>query len=168
MIILLEATQMGGSCQQHSAQLSGSCQQHSAQLSGSCQQHSAQLSGSCQQHSAQLSGSCQQHSAQLRAVKLRGQCCCNAKTTGCWLLMPTGGLGLTAILSAKVEPYRPWAAHLASFGAQAALVAESAYYKLLIGRVLGYKEENIRHHIRVRMSCWEAAGKLRVHRGTCS
>eukprot|EP00775_Hariotina_reticulata_P012434 gene12434-12571_t len=59
-----------------------------------------------------------------------------------------GGLGLTAILAAKVEPYRPWAAHLASFGAQAALVADSVYYKLLIGRVLGYKEENIRHHIR--------------------
>lgn len=60
-----------------------------------------------------------------------------------------GGLGLTAILSGKAEPYRSWAAHLASFGAQAALIADSPYYKLLIGRVLGYKEENIRYHIQV-------------------
>jgi hypothetical protein len=60
-----------------------------------------------------------------------------------------GGLGLTAIITAKAEPFRSWGAHLASFGAQAALVAESPYYKLLIGRVLGYKEDNIVHHIRV-------------------
>jgi hypothetical protein len=62
-----------------------------------------------------------------------------------------GGLGLTAILCAKAEPWRAWGAHLAGFGAQAALVADSAYYKLLIGRMLGYKEENIRHHIQVGM-----------------
>jgi hypothetical protein len=61
-----------------------------------------------------------------------------------------GGLGLTAILCAKAEPWRAWGAHLAGFGAQAALVADSAYYKLLIGRMLGYKEENIHHHIQVR------------------
>jgi hypothetical protein len=60
-------------------------------------------------------------------------------------------LGLTAILCAKAEPWRAWGAHLAGFGAQAALVADSAYYKLLIGRMLGYKEENIRHHIQVSM-----------------
>eukprot|EP00195_Chlamydomonas_chlamydogama_P007386 CAMPEP_0202904644 /NCGR_PEP_ID=MMETSP1392-20130828/30463_1 /ASSEMBLY_ACC=CAM_ASM_000868 /TAXON_ID=225041 /ORGANISM="Chlamydomonas chlamydogama, Strain SAG 11-48b" /LENGTH=321 /DNA_ID=CAMNT_0049592387 /DNA_START=167 /DNA_END=1135 /DNA_ORIENTATION=+ len=58
-----------------------------------------------------------------------------------------GGLGLTAMLSAKKEPFKSWAAHLASFGAQAALVADSPYYKLLIGRVLGYKEEHIIAHI---------------------
>lgn len=29
-----------------------------------------------------------------------------------------GGLGLTAILAAQVEPFRSWGAHLASFGAQ--------------------------------------------------
>jgi len=52
-------------------------------------------------------------------------------------------------LSAKAEPFRSWAAHLASSGAQAALVADSPYYKLLIGRVLGYQEDNIRHHIQV-------------------
>jgi hypothetical protein len=33
---------------------------------------------------------------------------------------------------------------------QAALVADSPYYKLLIGRILGYAEPNIRHHILVR------------------
>ena len=33
---------------------------------------------------------------------------------------------------------------LASFGAQAALVAGSPYYQTLIGRCLGYKEENMR------------------------
>lgn len=32
---------------------------------------------------------------------------------------------------------------------QAALVADSPYYKLLIGRILGYAEPNIRHHIQV-------------------
>lgn len=63
--------------------------------------------------------------------------------------MCAGGLGLSAILAAKAEPFRPWAAHLASFGAQAALVADSPYYKLLIGRVLGYKEAHINHHIQV-------------------
>uniref|UniRef100_A0A383WD10 Uncharacterized protein n=1 Tax=Tetradesmus obliquus TaxID=3088 RepID=A0A383WD10_TETOB len=58
-----------------------------------------------------------------------------------------GGLGLTAILCAKAEPWRAWGAHLAGFGAQAALVADSAYYKLLIGRMLGYKEGHIHAHI---------------------
>jgi hypothetical protein len=56
---------------------------------------------------------------------------------------------LTAILCAKAEPWRAWGAHLAGFGAQAALVADSPYYKLLIGRMLGYREEHIRHHIQV-------------------
>lgn len=65
---------------------------------------------------------------------------------------PPGDLGLTAILSARAEPFRSWAAHLASFGAQAALVADSPFYKLLIGRILGYKEENIRFHIQVWLS----------------
>jgi len=37
----------------------------------------------------------------------------------------------------------------AAAGLQAALVADSPYYKLLIGRVLGYAEPNIRHHILV-------------------
>jgi hypothetical protein len=87
-----------------------------------------------------------QHGLQQRHVPSR--CCCSA-----------GGLGLTAIITAKAEPYRSWGAHLASFGAQAALVAESPYYKLLIGRVLGYKEDNIVHHIRVSgMEVGQSAG----------
>ncbi|KAK9831548.1 hypothetical protein WJX81_008629 [Elliptochloris bilobata] len=59
-----------------------------------------------------------------------------------------GGLGLTAILRAA-EPARfaARAAALAAFGAQAALVASSPFYQLLVGRVLGYREDNIRHHV---------------------
>lgn len=56
--------------------------------------------------------------------------------------------GLTAILCADVSPYRERAKHLASFGAQAALVAGSPYYQYLVGRVLGYKEANIDAHVR--------------------
>jgi len=67
-----------------------------------------------------------------------------------------GGLGLTLILAARQEPFRQWGAHLAGFGAQAALVAESPYYKMLIGRVLGYSEANILHHIKVEL--WGAEG----------
>ena len=40
------------------------------------------------------------------------------------------------------------AKHLASFGAQAALVAGSPYYQYLVGRVLGYREANIDAHVR--------------------
>jgi hypothetical protein len=53
------------------------------------------------------------------------------------------GAGLTAILYADREPFASWASHLASFGCQANLVAGSAYYKLLIGQLLGYKLENV-------------------------
>jgi hypothetical protein len=55
---------------------------------------------------------------------------------------------VTALVFADKQPFRAWAEHLASFGAQAALVADSPYYKLLIGRMLGYNEGNIHHHIR--------------------
>lgn len=61
-----------------------------------------------------------------------------------------GNLGLSAVVSAKKEPFRSWAQHLTTFGAQAALVADSAYYKMLVGRILGYKEENILHHVKVK------------------
>ena len=64
-------------------------------------------------------------------------------------MLDTGGSGLSAIITAKAEPWRSWGAHLASFGAQAALVADSPYYKLLIGRVLGYNEDNVLHHVKV-------------------
>lgn len=59
-----------------------------------------------------------------------------------------GGLGVTALVFADKQPFRAWAQHLASFGAQAALVADSPYYKLLIGRMMGYSEQNIHHHIK--------------------
>ena len=51
--------------------------------------------------------------------------------------------GLTALVFPNRSPYRERAEFLASFGAQAALVAGSPYYQTLIGRCLGYKEENI-------------------------
>lgn len=54
-----------------------------------------------------------------------------------------GGVGLTAVLYADREPYASWAEHLCSFGCQANIVAGSAYYKLLIGQLLGYKLENV-------------------------
>jgi hypothetical protein len=54
-----------------------------------------------------------------------------------------GGVGLTGILYADREPFASWATHLASFGCQANAVAGSAYYKLLIGQLLGYKLENV-------------------------
>ncbi|GLC60405.1 hypothetical protein PLESTB_001608700 [Pleodorina starrii] len=55
--------------------------------------------------------------------------------------------GLTMVLCADKEPYRSWGAHVASFGCQAALEAQSPYYKLLIGRILGYRPDNIAHYI---------------------
>jgi hypothetical protein len=58
--------------------------------------------------------------------------------------------GLTAIMSAAESPFLEQAKHLASFGAQAALVAGSPYYQYLVGRVLGYKEANIDAHVRSR------------------
>ncbi|GLI67013.1 hypothetical protein VaNZ11_011109 [Volvox africanus] len=55
--------------------------------------------------------------------------------------------GLTMILCADKEPFRSWGAHLASFGCQAALEAQSPYYKVLIGHILGYRLENISHYV---------------------
>lgn len=54
-----------------------------------------------------------------------------------------GGVGLTGIVYADREPFASWAAHLAGFGCQANVAAGSSYYKLLIGRLLGYKTENV-------------------------
>jgi hypothetical protein len=53
------------------------------------------------------------------------------------------GVGLTGIVYADREPFASWARHLASFGCQANAVAGSAYYKLLIGQLLGYKTDNV-------------------------
>jgi len=57
--------------------------------------------------------------------------------------MAPGGVGLTGIVYADREPFASWARHLASFGCQANAVAGSAYYKLLIGQLLGYKPDNV-------------------------
>mmetsp|Transcript_14022 Transcript_14022/g.30350 ORF Transcript_14022/g.30350 Transcript_14022/m.30350 type:complete len:369 (-) Transcript_14022:363-1469(-) len=59
-----------------------------------------------------------------------------------------GGVGLTAVLYADKEPWSKWAQHLASFGCQANTVAGSPYYKLLIGRMLGYSEDNVVNYVR--------------------
>lgn len=68
--------------------------------------------------------------------------------------VPVGAeLGLTAILAADTAPYCAWGAGLAEFGAQAAIEAQSPYYKLLIGRVLGYEMDNIRAHVEVMLVC---------------
>ena len=47
------------------------------------------------------------------------------------------GGGLTATAHANAAPWAQRAAHLASFGAQAALVAGSPYYQLLVGTIWG-------------------------------
>ena len=55
--------------------------------------------------------------------------------------------GLTATMHAEKSPWKERAAHLASFGAQAALVAGSPYYQLLVGSILGYAPRNIEAHV---------------------
>ena len=55
--------------------------------------------------------------------------------------------GLTATARAEKSPWKERAAHLASFGAQAALVAGSPYYQLLVGSILGYAPQNIEAHV---------------------
>ena len=60
-----------------------------------------------------------------------------------------GGAVKSLILYSKQQPFKAWAQHLVNIGVQASLVADSPYYKLLIGKMLGYKEENIIHHIEV-------------------
>lgn len=57
------------------------------------------------------------------------------------------GLGSTLILTSKKQPYKAWAQYLADTKVQAALVADSPYYKMMIGVMLGYKMRNIEHHI---------------------
>jgi hypothetical protein len=59
----------------------------------------------------------------------------------------TDKLGLTALIYPNRSPYKERAKMLASFGAQAAIVAGSPYYQTLIGRCLGYKEEHIAAHV---------------------
>ncbi|KAG2441568.1 hypothetical protein HXX76_003189 [Chlamydomonas incerta] len=59
-----------------------------------------------------------------------------------------GGVGLTAVLFADKEPFNMWGPHLASFGCQANAVAGSAHYKVLIGKILGYADDNIYGYVR--------------------
>jgi len=60
-----------------------------------------------------------------------------------------GGGAASLVVAAKQQPFKAWGARLAEIGVQAALIADSPYYKLLVGRILGYKEENIVNHIEV-------------------
>ena len=75
-----------------------------------------------------------------------------AKKKGVVVLPSTapGGGAASLVLAAKQQPFKAWGAKLAEIGVQAALIADSPYYKLLVGKILGYKEENIIHHIEVR------------------
>ena len=59
------------------------------------------------------------------------------------------GVASSLVVASKQQPFTSWAKHLAGIGVQAALVADSPFYKLLIGRILGYRYENIVHHIEV-------------------
>lgn len=42
-------------------------------------------------------------------------------------------LGATLVLAAKQQPWQAWAKHLAGLGVQSSIVADSPFYKLLIG-----------------------------------
>jgi len=61
---------------------------------------------------------------------------------------------LTAILCCRTEPFLSYARHLAGFGCQAALEAGSPFYRVLVGRLLGYAPENVAAH--VAAAGWEA------------
>lgn len=58
-----------------------------------------------------------------------------------------GGGASSLVIAAKRQPFASWGSYLSSFGAQASLVADSEFYKMIIGRIMGYKNENIEHHI---------------------
>ena len=76
------------------------------------------------------------------------------------LLLPSraaGGLGASLLLCARQQPFRAWAEHLAGLGVQSSLVADSSYYKLLIGRILGYTPDNCAHHVRQSGGAVDAA-----------
>jgi hypothetical protein len=57
--------------------------------------------------------------------------------------------------------------HVRAWLVQAGVVAESPYYKMLIGRALGYSEANILYHIKARsdgcvLGSWINAHALQV------
>jgi hypothetical protein len=72
-----------------------------------------------------------------------------------------GGGAASLVIAAKQPPFKAWGMKLAEIGVQAALVADSPYYKLLVGTILGYKQENIVHHIEVRKP---AGGRKKLER----
>ena len=74
-------------------------------------------------------------------------------------------LGASLVLCARQQPFHAWGKCLASQGVQAAIVADSPYYKLLIGRILGYREHNIHHHIQVSGSFRWGAGSGEAWQG---
>lgn len=65
--------------------------------------------------------------------------------------------GLTAIVAAARAPFPRRAKHLASFGCQAALVAQSPYYQVLVGLLLGYELGHIDAHVREKGGTLSAA-----------
>ena len=52
------------------------------------------------------------------------------------------------VIAAKRQPFSAWGAYLANLGVQASLVADSPFYKMIIGLMMGYTRENIYHHVR--------------------
>lgn len=94
-----------------------------------------------------------------------------APGVACMSSIAPGNSGLTGILYADREPFASYAAHLASFGCQANVVAGSEYYVLLIGRLLGYKTENILGYVATRWghpaSPETVAQVRRGYLGTC-
>ena len=57
------------------------------------------------------------------------------------------GAAKSLVIAAKCQPYIAWGKYLSSLGVQASLVADSEFYKYIIGKMMGYKDENIEHHI---------------------
>ena len=76
--------------------------------------------------------------------------CVQQLDCGAWVFPGADGTWLCA----RQQPWQAWGRHLASQGVQSALVADSPFYKLLIGRILGYRHDNIAWHIRVRVCGW--------------
>ena len=58
------------------------------------------------------------------------------------------GAAKSLVIAAKCQPYISWGKYLSSLGVQASLVADSEFYKYIIGKMMGYKDENIEHHIK--------------------
>lgn len=59
-----------------------------------------------------------------------------------------GGAASSLVIAAKRQPFTSWGVYLSGLGVQASIVAESEFYKMIIGRMMGYRIENIEHHIR--------------------